>query len=83
MRFNECFSCLKHQLDENIPTDGLEKCIISFQNFYTVNLSEEPMDPGTMVSDLCLASAAASDCIVIDVSRLLAMLKVNVARNFF
>jgi len=63
-------------LDENIPTDGLEKCITSFTNFYAVNLSEEPIEPGTLVSDLCQASAAASDCIVIDVSRLLGMLKV-------
>ncbi|ODN04996.1 Dynactin subunit 1 [Orchesella cincta] len=65
----------KSQLDENIPTDGLEKCITSFTNFYAVNLSEESIEPGTLVSDLCQASAAASDCIVIDVSRLLGMMK--------
>ncbi|CAG7835265.1 unnamed protein product [Allacma fusca] len=65
----------KSQLDENIPLEGLEKCIMSFQNFYAVHLFDEQVDPSTLIGDLCLASAAASDCIIVDVNRLIYMLR--------
>lgn len=65
------------QLDENISLELLEKCIVSFQNFYAVHLCDEQFEPRTLIEDLCLASAAASDCIIVDVNRLMFMLKVR------
>jgi len=64
-------------LDENIPLDGLEKCISSFQSFYSIHLGEEQIVPTMLVSDLCLASAAASDCLIVDVARLIHIMKAS------
>jgi len=65
------------QLDENIPLESLEKCILSFKNFYSTHLAEEQIDNSTLISDLCRATASANDCIVADTSRLLSMIKVR------
>ncbi|XP_059468998.1 dynactin subunit 1 isoform X2 [Neocloeon triangulifer] len=64
----------KDQLDENIPLEGLEKCVNSLQGMLTTYLPDFVPEPSLLLKECCRALQAATDGLFADSSAIFAIL---------